>query len=185
MTPEELNIENPAISGVSPLSCSTMSCSKIDLLLSSRTDNVPWTHQKPINSSRHFGCISSHGKKLKDLTKLNNETGRVSCLGGKSKRKWHSSCFPNHYFLGSPGSLPLFNLRRRFSKRRKATTSNKISRRGLKTRSIMNQPLVLFCAKPLRLSNSMPSRMILHQSVFVGAKKSPTCNWGVSSRVTP
>ena len=101
--------------------------------------------------------------------------------GNIQKRKWHSSRFPTHYFLGSPGALPLFNLRRRLE------ASNKIFRRGLKNRSIINQPLVLFCAKPAQGSPIQcrdPESSCI-SPVFVGAKKSPTCNWGVSSRVSP
>lgn len=110
-------------------------------------------------------------------TQQRNRPGFVP--GGKIQKKMAFLPFSKSLFLGQSWVVASVQFAQKIPKKKKpATTSNKISRRGLKTRSIMNQPLVLFCAKPLRLPNSMPSRIILHQSVFVGAKKSPTCNWG-------
>lgn len=107
-------------------------------------------------------------------TQQRNRSGFVPG-GGKSKTEMAFLLLSKSLCFGQSWVVACIQFAQKIPKRKEA--SNK-TRKGHKNRSIMNQPLVLFCAKPLRLPNSMPSRIIVHQSVFVGAKKSPACNWG-------
>ena len=152
----------------------TMSCNKIDLLFSSGADNVPSIRNQSTLPGTS-GVSPLTGKSWK--TSRNSTTKQVGfrAWGGKSKTEMAFLLLSKSLCFGQSWVVACIQFAQKIPKRKEA--SNK-TRKGHKNRSIMNQPLVLFCAKPLRLPNSMPSRIIVHQSVFVGAKKSPACNWG-------
>lgn len=132
------------------------------------SENVPSIRNQ--STQRHFGCFFSHGKKLKDLTKLNNETGR-------------SSRFP-HDFLGRFIGRCLCSICAGPVQRKKKNWGTcETGGAGKNQKHYESTTQTLFCAKPLRLSifYAFPSSCI-SQSFW--AKKSPTRNWGAFSRVT-
>lgn len=124
--------QNPAISGVSPLSCVPCLAAKlISFFLPARITFRPSETNQLFPALRAY-LLSREKVERPRETQKRNRSGFVPG-GGNPKQKWHSFCFPNHYASGSPGSLLVFNLRRRFQKEKKPATRHG---RGIKTEAL-------------------------------------------------